>query len=65
MMDANSDTTDPHLHKFMAEAGLCDEVKHHNPKLTNQATYICSKKRLDYILVSENVLQGIIREGHT
>jgi len=58
MMDENSDTTDPHLQTFMAETGLCGTVKYHNPKFANQAMYVWGKKRLDYILVSENALQG-------
>ena len=65
MINANSDTTNPYLHIFMAEIGLYDAVKHHNPKIENQATYIWVKKRLDYILVSENVLHGSTGEGHT
>ena len=57
MVDANSDTVDSQLKKIMVETGLCDTVKHQNHKLENQATYIWGKKRLDYILVSEIMLQ--------
>ena len=65
MMDANGDASDAHFQTFIRDTGLHDVVAHFSPELTDQSTYINGKKRLDYILVSEDLLGAGNRAGHT
>ena len=65
MMDANADSTDPHLHTFLANTSLQDVVQYHAPYLATQSTYINGKKKIDYILFSEDLLASSDGADHT
>ena len=65
MMDANGDRSDPHFYTFLQETVLHDTVAHFSPNLKEQSTYINGRKRLDYILVTEELLAAGTRAGHT
>ena len=65
MMDANGDDSDEHLQTFIRDTSLHDVVAHLAPELKGQSTYINGKKRLDYILVSEEILEAGNKAGHT
>ena len=65
MMDANGDDTDEHLQHFIRDTALQDVVAHLAPELKGQSTYTNGKKRLDYILVSEELLEAGTKAGHT
>ena len=65
MMDANADLTDPHLKTFISDTALHDVIRHHAPGLMNQSTYVHGRKRIDYILVSEDILLPSTGAGHT
>ena len=65
IMDVNADSTDPHLHTLLTNTSLQDVFQHHAPYLENQSTYINGKKRIDYILVSEDLLAFSEGAGHT
>jgi len=65
MLDANSYSTDPQFKTFIADTVLHDVVAHHSPEANNQSTFVNGKKRLDYILVSEDILFPSIGAGHT
>ena len=65
MMDANGDITDTQFYHFITATALKDVVAHHSPDLTTQSTYNRGKKRIDYILVSEDLLHSGVGAGHT
>lgn len=65
MLDANADSTDPSFNAFIADTVLYNVVSHHSPEVSNQSTYINSKKRLDYVLVSGNILISGTGAGHS
>ena len=65
MMDANGDTSDEHQQNFIRDTALQDVVAHLAPELKGQSTYTNGKKRLDYILVSEEILEAGTKARHT
>ena len=65
MMDANGDRSDPRFHTFLQETALHDIVAHLSPNIIGQSTYNNGQKRLDYILVTEELLAAGTRVGHT
>ena len=65
MMDANGDRSDKHFLTFMRENALHDVLEYHSPQIKDQSTYINGTKRLDYILVSEDLLSSGNSAGHT
>ena len=65
MMDANGDSTDIQLQTFIANTALHDTVEYHSPHLAEQSTYRNGRKRIDYILVTEDLLALSTRSGHT
>ena len=65
MMDASGDSTDPHLHTFIANTERYNVVAHHSPHLATQSTYRNGRKQIDYILISEDLLTSGTRAGHT
>ena len=65
MMDANGDNSDEHLQNFIRDTALHDVVAHLAPEVKGQSTYTNGKKRLDYILVSEEILEARTKAGHT
>ena len=60
MTYANSDSADEHFKSFVADTALQDVVHHHAPGLIDHKIYIHGRKRLDYILVSEDVLTSSV-----
>ena len=65
MMDANGDASDKQLRTFISDTTLHDVVAHLSPALKSQSTYINGQKRLDYILVSEDLILEGMQAGHT
>ena len=65
MMDANGDSSDNHFQTFIRDTNLKDVVAHYSPELIDQSTYINGQKRLDYIMVSEDLLGVGSSAGHT
>ena len=65
LMDANAVMEDGNdLDRFRSKLGLTDIVTHFKPDLQNDATYLWGSKRLDYILVSNGVLDAAVDAGH-
>ena len=65
MLDANADSTDLQFKAFIANTALNDVVSQHSPEACNQITYSNGKNRLDYSLVSEDILLPSTGAGHT
>ena len=65
MMDANGDSSDTQIQTFMADTALHDVVEHHSPHLIHQSTYKQGIKRIDFILISEDLLAASRKAGHT
>ena len=65
MMNANGDEADKQFQKFINDTALHDVVAHFSAALTSQSTYINGQKRLDYILVSEDLIMEGRHAGHT
>ena len=57
VMDADKATSDTHIMQFIANANLKDVVAHHTPAIMTQTTYRHSCKMINYILVSEDMLE--------
>jgi len=65
MINANADSTYPQFKTCIADTALHDVVAHHSPEASNQSTYINCQKRLDYMLVTEDILFPSIGAGYT
>ena len=50
---------------FIRDTNLKDVVSYYSPGLIDQSTYINGQRRLDYILVSEDLLGVGSSAGHT
>ena len=66
MSDTNEDVkTNEPLCDFIYANQLVDIVKHINPlHAARRPTYIRSNNHLDYILVSPDLVQSVMRAGH-
>ena len=58
MIDANSDKEDEYFNQFLADTALNDIIPYFQPNLETQSTYRHGQTRLDYILVSDEVLRA-------
>ena len=65
MMDANGDSSDNHFQTFIRDTNLKDVVAYYSPEIKDQSTYINGQKRIDYILVSDDLLGAGSSAGHT
>lgn len=65
MTDSNKDVkANGPFKQFISSNQLADAVQHNNPLHAQRPTYIRSKNRIDYILISEDLVPSITTAGH-
>ena len=64
MMDTNSDTSDPHLKSFIVDIYLHNVVNYQSLELINQNSHIDGRKKIEYILVSEDISHPSVGARH-